>query len=105
MNNGPKGNSITDGLGMTVVPTLGDTLKMYGRKLNPDHSLRLNRGMTETREKVIIMHNPSEIDQNQLLLVSFPNLGSDDIIIPGMAKLSFKIKLTSMANPNRMLVT
>ena len=43
-----------------------------------------------TRQKVIVIHNPSEIDQAQLLLVRFPNLGSDDVIVPGMVNLSFK---------------
>ena len=46
------------------------------------------------------MHNPSEIDQNQLLLVRFPKLGSDDVIVPGMANLSFNIKLSLTADLN-----
>ena len=45
------------------------------------------------------------IDQAQDLLVRFPNLGSDDVIIPGMANLSFNIELTSTADPNRILVS
>ena len=45
------------------------------------------------------------IDQNQDLLVRFPNLVNDDIIIPGMANLSFNIELTSTADPNRTLVS
>ena len=45
------------------------------------------------------------IDQNQDLLVRFPNLGSDDVIIPGTANLSFDIELTSTADPNRTLVS
>ena len=49
--------------------------------------------------------NPSTIDQNQDLLVRFPNLGNDDIIIPGPANLSFNIELTSTADPNRTLVS
>ena len=57
--------------------------KEYGTKLNPEHSLRMAHGIKGTRQKVIVTHNPSEIDQNQLLLVRFPNLGSDDVIIPG----------------------
>ena len=48
-----------------------------------------------TRQKVIVTHNPSEIDQAQELLVRFPNLGSDDVIIPGTANLSFNIELSS----------
>ena len=35
----------------------------------------------------------------------FPNLGSDDNIIPGMANLSFIIKLSSMADLNRTLAS
>ena len=50
-------------------------------------------------------HNPSEIDQNQELLVRFPNLGSDDVIIPGTANLSFNIELTSTVDANRTLVS
>ena len=61
----------------------------YRNKLNPDRSLHTARGMKGTRQKAIVIHNPSEIDQNQLLLVRFPNLGSDDVIVPGTANLFF----------------
>ena len=77
----------------------------YGKKLNPQHSLRTTRGMKETRQKAIIMHNPSEIDQNQLLLARFMNLGSDDIIIPGTANLFFNMELSSVTNPKSALVS
>ena len=40
------------------------------------------------QKKVIVTHNPSEIDQNQLHPVRFPNLGNDDVIIPGTTSLS-----------------
>ena len=55
----------------------------YGKRLKPERSLRTPKGMKGTRQKVIVTHNPSEIDQAQVLLVRFPNLGSDDVIIPG----------------------
>ena len=77
----------------------------YGSKLNPERSLRTAKGIKGTRQKVIISHNPTEIDQNQLLLVRFPNLASDDVIVPGTANLSFNIELTSTADPNRTLVS
>ena len=77
----------------------------YGNKLNPKCSLRTPCGIKGTRQKVIITHNPSEIDQNQLLLIRFPNLGSDDIIVPGMANLSFNIKLSATADAKRTLVS
>ena len=50
------------------------------------------------------MHNLSVINQNQLLLVRFLNLGSNDVIIPGTANLSFNIELSSTADPKRVLV-
>ena len=45
------------------------------------------------------------IDQNQDLLVRFPSLGNDDVIVPGMANLSFNIELTSTTDLNRTLVS
>ena len=38
-------------------------------------------------------------------MVKFPNLASDDVIIPGTANLSFNIELTSTTDPNRTLVS
>ena len=62
-------------------------------------------GIKGTRQKVIVTHNPSEIDQDRELLVRFPNLGNDDIIIPGTVNLSFNIELTSTVDANRTLVS
>ena len=77
----------------------------YGKRLNPERSLRTPKGIKGTRQKVIVTHNPSEIDQAQELLVRFPNLGSDDVIIPRTANLSFNIELTSTIAANRTLVS
>ena len=49
----------------------------YGSKLNPECSLRTAKGIKGTRQKGIVTHNPSEVDQNQLLMVKFPNLASN----------------------------
>ena len=73
--------------------------------MNPECSLRTPKGIKGTRQKVTVTHNPSEIYQAQELLVRFPNLGSDDIIIPGMANLSFNIELTSAVDANRTLAS
>ena len=75
----------------------------YRKQLNPKHSLRTPKGMKGTRQKVIVTHNPSEIDQAQELLVRFPNLGNDDVIIPGMGHLSFNINLTSAFDTNSII--
>ena len=77
----------------------------YGNKLNHERSLRTARGIKGTRQKIMITHNPIEIDQNQLLLVRFPNLGNDNVIVPGMANLSFNIELSSKADHDRKLVS
>ena len=102
------GNVITDGPQVTIVLSykIQFPLKMeYRKRLNPEHSLRTAKGIKGTRQKVTFTHNPSEIDQAQLLLVRFPNLGSDDVIIPGMANLSFNIELSSTVDTNRTLVS
>ena len=77
----------------------------YGKRLNPEHSLRTPKGIKGTRQKVMVTHNLIEIDQAQELLVRFPNLGSDDVIIPGTANLSFNIELISAIDGNRTLVS
>ena len=77
----------------------------YGKQLNPERSLRTSKGIKGTRQKVIVTQNPSDIDQAQELLVMFPNLGSDDVIIPRTANLSFNIELSSAVDANRTLVS
>ena len=34
----------------------------YIKRLNPEHSLKTPKGIKGTRQKVIVTHNPSEID-------------------------------------------
>ena len=77
----------------------------YRNKINPKHSLRTAYEIKGTRQKIIVAHNPSETDQNQLLTLKFPNLGSDNVIIPGMANLSFNTELSLTAYLNRTLVS
>ena len=77
----------------------------YRKWLNQERSLRMPKGIKGTRQKAIVTHNPSEIDQAQVLLVRFPNLGSNDVIIQGMMNLSFNIELTSTVDANRTSVS
>ena len=78
----------------------------YRKRLNnPEWPLRTPMGIKGTRQKVIVTDNLSEIDQAQLLEVKFPNLGSDDIVIPGMVNLSFNVELSSATDLNRTLVS
>ena len=77
--------------------------KKYGRKLNPNRCLREPLGVKGERQSVVVTNNPSTIDQNQQLLVRFPNLGAHDVIVPGTAKLAFTISLKS-TDDNRTVV-
>ena len=52
---------------------------------------------------MVITNNPSSIDQNQQLLVRFPNLRAHDVIVPGTARLAFTISLDS-TDANRTVV-
>ncbi|KAI0241608.1 hypothetical protein LSAT2_023297 [Lamellibrachia satsuma] len=67
----------------------------YGRKLNPYRSLLERLGIKGLRQSVSITNIPSTIDQNQQLLVRFPNFRAHDVIVSGKARLAFTISLTS----------
>ena len=77
--------------------------RRFGHKLNPYRRLREAFGVKATRQNVVIVTDPSRIDQNQPLLVRFDRLGSDDVIVPGTVRLAFNISLTSR-DPNRTVV-
>ena len=75
----------------------------FGRQLNPYRSLREPLGVKGVRQSVVITYSPSSIDQNQQLLARFPNLGKDDVIVPGTARLAITITLAS-EDANRTVV-
>ena len=70
-------------------------MSAYGNKLNPYRKLRKPLGVRGIRQSVVITINPSTIDQNQQILVRFPNLGSNDVIVPRSARLAFEIEIKS----------
>ena len=76
----------------------------YRNKLNPERSSKISCRIKGTRQKIIVTHNLSEIDQNQLLVGRFPNSGSDNVIILGTTNLSSHFKLDSTDDKNRMLL-
>lgn len=79
-------------------------MQSYGTLLDPARRLRTPLGIKGEKSTVIITNNPSSIEPNQLLTVRFPNLGPDDVIVPGSPKLTFKITLDSDSDPNRTIV-
>ena len=82
------------GCGVSSKYTMASSSK-FGRKLNPYRCLREPLEVKGVRQSVVITNNPSTIDQNQQLLVRFPNLGAHDVIVPGTARLAFRITLDS----------
>ena len=76
---------------------------MYSDEINPTRNLRIPQGLKAKKNTIIVTNNPSQIDQNQMLNVRFPNLSANDLIVPGTAKLTFDITLSS-TNKNRTLV-
>ena len=75
-------------------------MSAYGNKLNPYRKIREPRGVKGVRQSVVITNNPSTIDQNQQLLVRFPNLSNNDVIVPGTVRLAFEIKINSDSDDN-----
>ena len=76
----------------------------YGYKLNPHRKLRKQKGIKGMRRTLFNTHVPSTIDQSGILAVRFPDLGHNDVIVPGTSKLSFKIQLNSDTDANRTIV-
>ena len=76
----------------------------FGYKQNPYRRLRNPLGLKGTNQKVVITNNPSTIDENQLLTVRFPNLGKDDVIVPGSVRLAFNISLEYTEDDNQTMV-
>ena len=76
---------------------------MYSDDIEPTRNLRVPKGLKAKKNTIRITNNPSRIDENQMLTVRFPNLGSNDLIVPGTAKLTFDVVLTS-TDKNRTLV-
>ena len=75
----------------------------YGDKLDPMRSLKSPFGVKGVRQKVIITNTPSSIREKETLRVSFPNLGPNDVVVPGSVRLSFEIELES-DDVNRTIV-
>jgi len=77
---------------------------MYGEDIRPDRSHKTMRAIRATRQHVVQTHNPSSIQPGQMLQVRFPNIGPDDVIVPGSFFISGALKLTSTKDPKRTVV-
>ena len=79
----------------------------YGYKLDPYRHLRKQRGIKGVRRTIRNTHVPSTTNQGEKITVRFPDLGRNDVIVPGTSRLSFKVGLNSSggnADANRTIV-
>ena len=74
-----------------------------GDKLNPQRSYRKGFALKGLCHHIIKTNNPSTIGPDELLTVRFPDLKENQVIIPGITKLTFNITLAG-TDVNRTLV-
>ena len=67
----------------------------FGEKLNPLRRFKTPLGLKGDKIRIVTTNNPSTIDQNQNLRIHFPNLGVNDIIVPGTTRLTFDMTINS----------
>ena len=65
-------------------------MSTYGNKLDPHRSVRTALGLKDNRQSIVVTNNPSTIDA---ITVRFPNLGTNDVIVPGTPRITFNIVL------------
>ena len=75
----------------------------FGDKLNPQWAYRKGFALKGLHQHIIKMNNPSTIGPDELLIVRFPNLKENQVIIPSTTKLTFNISLVG-TDANRTLV-
>ena len=74
-----------------------------GNKLNPQRSYRKGFALKGLRQHIIKTNNPSTIGPGELLMVRFPDLKENQVIIPRTTKLTFNITLAG-TDVNRTIV-
>ena len=74
-----------------------------GYRLNPQRSYRKGFALKGLHQHIIKTNNPSTIGPGELLIVRFPDLKENQVIIPSTTKLTFNISLAG-TNVNRTLV-
>ena len=72
--------------------------------INPNRSNRIMRAERTHRQHVVLTHNPSSIEPGQTLQVRFPNLGENDVFVPGSFYISFVLNLKGKKDEARTVV-
>ena len=76
----------------------------FCNKLDPHYSARTAYGVKGNRQGIVVTNSPSTIDANQILTIRFPNLGENDVIIPGTVRLAFNITMNGDTDANHTIV-
>ena len=74
-----------------------------GDKLDPQRSHRKGFALKGTQQHIIKTNNPSMIGPGGLLIVHFPDLKENQVIIPRTTELTFNISLVG-TDVNRTLI-
>ena len=74
-----------------------------GDKLNPQRSYRKGFTLKGLHQHIIKTNNPNTISPDELLIVRFPDLKENQLIIPSTMRLTFNISLV-ITDLNRTLV-
>ena len=72
--------------------------------IDPYRSNRILKAERAHRQHVVLTHNPSSIEPGQTLQVRFPNLGENDVIVPGSFFISFDLYLKGNKDQARTIV-
>lgn len=72
--------------------------------IDPHRNKRIMKAPRAHRQHVVLTHNPSSIEPGQTLQVRFPNLGENDVIVPGSFFISFALNLKSDKDKTRSVV-
>ena len=78
-------------------------MSVYGKKLNPKRMPRVPRALKGERKEIVITHTPSTVLPGQELIVKFPSLGVNDVIVPGSVRLAFNLELDGGSDVNRTI--
>ena len=72
---------------------------VYGEKLNPNRSHRVNGKYDGIRQEVVLTNSPSVVLPGEELAIRLPTLGSADVIVPGSIKVLFDLVVTKGSTP------
>ena len=77
---------------------------VYGEDIDPNRSSRIIRAQHFKRQHVVNTITPNSVKPGTTLIVEMPNLGKNDMIVPGSAFLSFNMDISGTKDVKRSVV-